>query len=138
VKIWSMLLSLVLVAVFLNAQTSSKKDDEKLAPVSCELKHNDPNFLISWYGQPGSEPNFQDSAMIRKGSALACLALGQQSSSPSEPPIDPACVIGYLNGSSEVLVSHGSGSAARGGKITMSCRGKNPTCCKLQAVFTRP
>jgi len=133
-----MLLSLVLVAVFLNAQTSSKTDNEKLAPVSCELKHNDPNFLISWDGQPGAEPDFQDSAMIRKGSALACLALSQPSSGPGDPPVDPACVIGYPNGASELVLSHGSGSAARGGKITMSCRGKNPTCCKLQAVFTRP
>jgi hypothetical protein len=119
---------LVLLAVASFSQTASvtkdigndfpKFDGDSRA---CTLKHNDPDFMVAWSGQPGHEPEYQDSRDLSKGLKVKCLAISQS-----------ACVITYPSAKTQTVPSDKEATLQEGGTIQMQCQGKGSTCCKLR------
>lgn len=80
--------------------------------------------MTSWAGQPGAKDH-SELRSLTKGTHLACFAFGADGS-------DPACSITTDSSGHYTVPSHDSIRIPRDDNVTLTCKGKNPTCCEMQ------
>jgi hypothetical protein len=98
-------------------------DQQSAAPPSCSTKQ-DPGYMTSWAGQ-SSAKDHSEVRSLTKGTHLACLAIAADASKA-------ACNVSLENDGHYTLQSHEAIRIPQDDFVTLTCKGKTPTCCKVQ------
>ena len=92
-------------------------------PPACTTKQ-EPGFMVSWAGQSSAKDHSELRA-LSKGTHLGCLALSAEGSKP-------ACSVSLEYDGHYTLASLESIRIPQDDIVTLTCKGKSPTCCKVQ------
>jgi len=92
-------------------------------PPACTTKQIT-GYMVSWSGQSGAKDH-SELRSLTKGTHLACFAFGADGSAP-------ACAVTTDGSGRFTLPSHDSIRIPRDDNVTLTCKGKNPTCCEMK------
>jgi hypothetical protein len=116
----------ILVAILVSigiASYGQSPAQQPSQPPACTTKQ-EPGFMVSWTGQ-SSAKDHSELRSLTKGTHLACQAFAAEGSTPT-------CSVSMENGGRYTIASHEAIRIPHDDNVTLSCKGKNPTCCKLQ------
>ena len=80
--------------------------------------------MVSWAGQPSAKDHSEERSLT-KGTHLACTAIAAD-------PTKATCSISMENDGHFLLQTHEAIRIPRDDFVTLTCKGKTPTCCKVQ------
>lgn len=80
--------------------------------------------MVSWAGQSSAKDHSEERSLT-KGTHLACVAIAAD-------PTKAACSVTMENDGHFILQSHEAIRIPRDDFVTLTCKGKTPTCCKVQ------
>jgi len=113
----------VLVFSFGIGSFAQQPPAQQQPPETCSAKQ-EAGYMVSWAGQPG-EKDHSEIRSLTKGTRLWCLSFAADGSSP-------ACNVSMENGGHFTLPSQNAIRIPHDDTVTLTCKGKNPTCCKVQ------